>query len=186
MQRVGIIADNHSRTPDGSDVPQSVLDAFAGVDLIVHCGDAGSWGTLDRLATVAPVVAVLGGHNGQGEDQRVSGDRRVIDIAGRRVGIVHDFVAKKVFTETNPRFLPVAKDLGAAMKEFFGERVDVILYAGTHVPRIGHAAGIFWVNGGSPTIPVDRPKGSLGTVAIAEFDDALVSARIVDLGAMKT
>ena len=46
-----VIADNHSGTSDGRDVPQSVLDAFTGVDLIVHCGDAGTWGTLDRLAT---------------------------------------------------------------------------------------------------------------------------------------
>lgn len=181
MQRVGVIADNHSRTADGSDLPQSVLDAFSGVDLIVHCGDAGSWGTLDRLSTVAPVVAVLGGHNGSGDDPRVQGDRRVIDVAGRRVGIVHDLVEKHVMSETNPRFQCATGDLSAAMLAFFGEKVDVILYAGTHVPRIGHAAGIFWVNGGSPTLPVDRPKGSLGTVAISEFEDLLVSARVVDL-----
>lgn len=181
MQRIGIIADNHSRAADGTDLPDAVLKAFAGVDLIVHCGDAGSWGTLDRLGAVAPVIAVLGGHNGRGEDPRVQGDRRVVDIAGRRVGIVHDLVEKNVMTQTHPRFQCVSNDLGAVMLSFFGERVDVIFYAGTHVPRIGHAAGIFWVNGGSPTLPMDRPKGSLGTVAIAEFDDKLVSASIVHL-----
>ena len=52
MRRIGVIADNHSRTSDGADLPQPVLEAFTGVDLIVHCGDAGSWGTLDRLASV--------------------------------------------------------------------------------------------------------------------------------------
>ena len=46
MRRIGVIADNHSRTSDGADLPQPVLEAFSGVDLIVHCGDAGSWGTL--------------------------------------------------------------------------------------------------------------------------------------------
>jgi putative phosphoesterase len=179
--RVGVIADNHSRAADGSDLPQSVLDAFAGVDLIVHCGDAGSWGTLDRLATVAPVIAVLGGDNGRTADPRVHGDRYVTEIGGRRVGIVHDLVGQKVMTQTNPKFEPASPDLRAAMRAFFGEDVDVILYAGTHVPRIGQAAGIFWVNGGSATIPLGRPEGSPGTVAVADFDDAMVSARIIDL-----
>ena len=179
--RVGVIADNHSRTPDGADLPAGVLDAFAGADLIVHCGDARSWGTLDRLATVAPVVAVLGGDNGKEPDPRVSGDRRVIDVAGRRVGIVHDLVEKGAMKETNPGFVSPADDLSSAMRDFFGERVDVIFYAGTHVPRIGIAAGILWVNGGSPTLMVGRPPGSPGTVAVVDFDELIVSAKIVDL-----
>src|SRR2546428_12642907 len=86
MTRIGVIADNHSQTADGSDVPQAVLDAFAGVDLIVHCGDAGSWGTLDRLATVAPVVAVKGGHHRSSAGDRVQGQKRVVDIGGVRAG----------------------------------------------------------------------------------------------------
>src|SRR2546423_10358661 len=80
MTRIGVIADNHSRTADGADVPQAVLDAFAGVDLIVHCGDAGSWATLDRLATVAPVVGVLGGHNREKDGPRIPRKQPVIDV----------------------------------------------------------------------------------------------------------
>src|SRR5436309_8480256 len=103
VTRIGVIADNHSRATDGSDVPQAVLDAFAGVDLIVHCGDAGSWGTLDRLATVAPVVAVKGGHNGSSEDDRVLGQKRVVDVRGLRSGMVHHLVSQCSRTATNPR-----------------------------------------------------------------------------------
>lgn len=181
MQRIGVIADNHSRTADGSDVPQAVLDAFAGVDLIVHCGDAGTWGTLDRLATVAPVVGVLGGHNGSAADPRVVGDRRVIEFAGRKVGMVHDLVGRGVMRETDPAFKPLADDLVGAITSFFGERPDVILYAGTHVARIGYAGGMFWVNAGSPTLPAGQRPGSPGTVAVVTFEDDMVSARVVDL-----
>ena len=181
MQRIGIIADNHSRTPDGADVPQAVLDAFKGVDVIVHCGDAGSWGTLDRLATIAPVVGVQGGHNGQTEDARIAGEKRVIDLGGLRAGVVHDLVKQGLTTESNPRFLPVAPDLSDALERFFEEEIDVLLYAGTHVARIGQAGGVFLVNPGSPTIPLDRPKGSLGTVAIVEVDGAVASARVIEL-----
>ena len=181
MTRIGVIADNHSRTPDGSDVPQAVLDAFAGVDLIVHCGDAGSWGTLDRLETVAPVVGVLGGHNGTGDDARIQGDKRVIDVGGLRAGVVHDLVTQKITTESAPTFKPTSDDLAKALAAFFGEPIDVLLYAGTHVPRIAWASGMLLVNGGSPTLPNDRPKGSLGTVAVVEVTDGIASARIVEL-----
>ena len=181
MKRIGVIADNHSRTPDGSDVPQAVLDAFAGVDLIVHCGDSGSWGTLERLQTVAPVVGVSGGHNGEGDDARITGAKRVIELEGLRAGVVHDLVRQGLVTESTPRIVPASGDLGAGLRAFFGEPIDVLLYAGTHVPRIAYTRGILMVNGGSPTIPTDRPKGSLGTVAIVEVENRIATARIVEL-----
>ena len=179
--KIGVIADNHSRTADGADLPQQVLDAFEGVDLIVHCGDAGSWGALDRLATVAPVVGVLGGHNGDGDDTRIAGHKRVIDLDRLRAGIVHDLVKQGLTTASAPALVPVSADLGGALDRFFGEKIDVLLYAGTHVPRIGSVGGTFTVNPGSPTIPLDRPKGSLGAVAIVEVDGTQASARVVEL-----
>src|SRR5438067_10300597 len=97
---IGLIADNHSQTVDGSDVPDVVLRAFDGTDLILHLGDAGSWGTLDRLATVAPVLAVAGGHNGEGPDTRVSGLTRVERLEGLRAGMVHDLVGRGAASET--------------------------------------------------------------------------------------
>src|SRR5439155_21941049 len=155
-----------SRATDGADLPQQVLDAFAGSDLIVHCGDAGSWGTLDRLATIAPVLGVRGGHNGIGDDDRVPGEKRVIDLGGLRAGVVHDLVKQGVLAESSPRVVPAAGNLEGALDDFFGEQLDLLLYAGTHVARVGSAGRVFLVNPGSPTVPVDRPKGSLGTVAV--------------------
>ena len=179
--KIGVIADNHSGKPDGADVPQQVLDAFAGCDLIVHCGDAGSWGTFDRLETVAPVVAVLGGHNGNGDDRRIGGKKRVIDAGGLRAGVVHDLVSQGVTTESYPALKPAKGDLGSSLRAFFGEPVDLVLYAGTHVPRIASAGGILMVNGGSPTLPLDRPKGSLGAVAVVEVEGGVATARTVEL-----
>jgi len=181
MQRIGIIADNHSRAADGSDMPQAVLDAFKDVHLIVHVGDAGSWGALDRLATVAPVVGVEGGHNGETPDARIAGTKRVIDAGALRAGIVHDLVRHKLTTESNPKLAPVEPDFAASLARFFGEDIDLLLYAGTHVARIGQAGGIFLVNPGSPTLPADRPKGSLGTVAVLEVDGGIATARVIEL-----
>src|SRR5262245_28535504 len=63
-RRVGFLADTHSNKADGSDLPDPVLEAFAGVDLVVHLGDIGRKGILDRLLEVAPVLVPVGGNKG--------------------------------------------------------------------------------------------------------------------------
>ena len=69
--KIGVIADTHGCREDGSDLPEQVLDAFAGVDLIVHCGDIGNLAILDRLETVAPVLALRGEADPPTADARV-------------------------------------------------------------------------------------------------------------------
>jgi putative phosphoesterase len=179
-KRLGLIADNHSAQPDGSDVPDAVLRAFAGVDLILHLGDAGTWGTLDRLATVAPVIAVRGGHNGSADDGRVGGLTRVEMIEGLRVGMVHDLVGRGAASETLKalQFNGTPRD---ALRSLLGTDIDVLAYAGTHDPRVAWAGGMLLVNPGSPTLPAGRDKGSLGHVALIEIADGIASARVVDL-----
>jgi len=178
--RLGLIADNHSAQSDGSDLPDAVLRAFAGVDLILHLGDAGTWGTLDRLATVATVIAVRGGHNGSADDRRVGGLTRVEEIEGLRVGMVHDLVGRGAASETIKalQFNGTPRD---ALRSLLGTDIDVLAYAGTHDPRIAWADGMLLVNPGSPTLPAGREKGSLGHVAVIEIADGIASARVVDL-----
>ena len=179
-KRIGLIADNHSRTIDGSDVPDAVLRAFDGVELILHLGDAGSWGTLDRLATVAPVLAVQGGHNGAEPDARVSGPTRIEMVEGLRVGMVHDLVARGAAVET-VNALRFSGAPRGALRSLFGGDIDVLAYAGTHDPRIAWADGMLLVNPGSPTLPAGREKGTLGHVALIGIADGIASARVVDL-----
>ena len=57
-RRVGVLADTHCVSVDGGDLPDAVLDALVGCDLILHCGDITAMAVLDRLSTVAPVLAV--------------------------------------------------------------------------------------------------------------------------------
>src|SRR5215510_9734805 len=80
-RRIGLVADTHSAKSDGSDLPQAVLDALRDAELIVHLGDMGATGSLDRFATIAPVIATRGGH-AVGSDPRIASEARVIE-AGR-------------------------------------------------------------------------------------------------------
>lgn len=179
-KRLGLIADNHSRTEDGADVPEAVLRAFEGVDLVLHLGDAGTWGTLDRLATVAPVIAVLGGHNGASPDTRVGGLTRIETIEGVRIGMVHDLIGRGAASDALSalRFNGPPRQV---LRTLLGGEIDLLAYAGTHDPRIGWAEGMLLVNPGSPTLPAGREKGSLGHVALIEIADGIASARVLDL-----
>lgn len=179
-KRIGLVADNHSRSEDGADVPDAVLRAFDGVDLVMHLGDAGTWGTLDRLATVAPVIAVLGGHNGISPDLRVAGLTRVEKIEGLRVGMVHDLVGRGAAAEMRDAVVFKGRPRDA-LRTLLGGEIDLLAYAGTHDPRIAWAEGLLLVNPGSPTLPAGRAKGSLGHVALVEIAEGIASARVVDL-----
>lgn len=54
MKTIGVISDTHGLLRD------EALDALEGSDLILHAGDVGEGAILERLAAVAPVVAVHG------------------------------------------------------------------------------------------------------------------------------
>jgi len=51
---VGVISDTHGL------LRETALEALAGSGLIIHAGDIGKPGILERLQTIAPVVAVKG------------------------------------------------------------------------------------------------------------------------------
>src|SRR5919198_2166166 len=102
-RRIGFLSDDHNANEDGSDLPAEVLAAFDGVDLIVHLGHMGmrdmfARGPLDRLASVAPVLAVRDQSTAPdgtkiitpAEGERVKGLTRVINVGGLRIGAVHN------------------------------------------------------------------------------------------------
>jgi uncharacterized protein len=56
--RLGVISDTHGL------LRPEVLEAFAGVDHILHAGDVGNPGILTKLQALAPVTAVYGNTDG--------------------------------------------------------------------------------------------------------------------------
>jgi uncharacterized protein len=82
--RVGVVSDTHC--PEFLErLPVTIAKHLAGVDLILHAGDVGSLDTLEELARIAPVEAVRGDHD---RDLDLP-ERRVVEVAGKRIGIVH-------------------------------------------------------------------------------------------------
>jgi putative phosphoesterase len=186
IRRIGFLADTHSNKADGSDLPQQALDAFAGVDLIVHLGDIGRKGILDRLGEVAPVLVPSGDGKGYvpagalGEAEPV----KVVDASGVRVGIV--------FNVANPDKKLSLNEMGAVefpdvpldwlLNRRFGGPVDVVAFGGTHRQLEQQHEGVLFINPGSPTLPSDRrDDNDLGSVAVLDLSGGAPKVELLRL-----
>ncbi len=72
----------------GRYLPAEIFTAFAGVDMILHAGDIMEWSVIRELSTLAPVEAVYGNMDYPEIRQRLAG-RRIIEMGGMRIGLIH-------------------------------------------------------------------------------------------------
>ena len=159
-RRVGVLADTHCVSSDGSDLPDAVLEAFYGCDLILHCGDVSSLGVLDRLATLAPVLSVRTAIDPPADGVRLHEGPLLVRAGHTLIGMATD--------------LPDLIDPSV----LFGTDVDIALSGTSHVPNVARAGATLLVNPGSPTIPL---SGSGPTVATIDLDGPRSAVHIVHL-----
>ena len=179
--RAGLISDTHAPAM-GKVPPVEVARAFEGVDLILHAGDVYTSECLDWLEQIAPVLAVEVPPAPCVGDPRV-GYKRVLDVVGRPLGLVHELIIIGYGFEVVPGIIErqVGDDtsLDERLQTFFGKRVETVVFGDTHVPMVERRQGILFVNPGSPTLPWQRRQ--LGTVGILEADGDGHEAWIVHL-----
>jgi putative phosphoesterase len=175
-RRVGFLADTHSAKADGSDLPDPVLDAFAGVDLVVHLGDIGRKAILDRLLAVAPVWVPVGGNKGYIPWQSGGADEtappvRAFESGGAVVGLTFNLAQPdKQIVVDEPLSFPDEPPLAALLKRRFGRPVDVVAFGGTHVQAEQRHGGVLFFNPGSPNLPM--PSGPAGVAVLDLTGDA--------------
>ncbi len=180
--RIGIVSDTHSLQQDASDMPQQVLDAFRGVDLIIHCGDLDTLGVLDRLETVAPVCAVRGYPDPYEEGERLADVTRVVEAEGLSIGVIHDIAWPGIRVRLESFFEFPDRPFDDVMTSKFGKPVQVIAFGDTHEEMVAYYKGVLMVNPGSPTKPgLRHGPGELGTVAIMEIRRAVAAVELVKL-----
>lgn len=174
--RIGVAADLHRSADDGSDLPAPLIDLFSTVDLIALCGDIGVAGTVDRLAKLAPVVAVrnpASPDDGGGRAPRIAAVVRPAE-AGLSFGLT--FSLRGALSIDEGRIVATGAGVRAAVEVQFDTAVDVVLFGSTHAPLVAHAEGIFFVNPGSPTFAERR------TAAVLEAESGICQVDIVDVG----
>ena len=132
--RIAVVADSHSAPH-----PRCLEHlAAAKPDRILHAGDIGNLQVLDRLATVAPVLAVRGNIDGHREDIP---DVRVLDVA--HDGATLATLLLLHIAVNGPKLRADAWRLA--------EKVDasVVVCGHSHVPFVGRDRGRVMFNPGS-------------------------------------
>ncbi|HLF18166.1 MAG TPA: metallophosphoesterase family protein [Candidatus Omnitrophota bacterium] len=157
--KIGVIADTHSL-----DIPKEVLEAFKGVDLIIHAGDFCSLKDAEVLKKIKELKAV----HGNMDDHEVRKEfpiRQVIDCAGVKIGLAHGHGAS-------------SHALAFVRKEFEKDKVDAVIFGHSHQPMNETIDGVLYFNPGSPNDKVHAPYNSYG---LLEIKDGNVKAKIIKL-----
>jgi putative phosphoesterase len=167
---VVVLADTHVRSSSGDGrrpgrpIPEAVWKAVAGAGAILHAGDLLDAGVLRLLRQHAPVHAVLGNN-----DLSLAGilpSTVVVDIAGVRIGIVHDSGATAGRAARLRRRFPDA---------------DVVVFGHSHAPVNEEGLdGQLLFNPGSPTQRRAQPVCSYGELRLA--GGSVLDHRIIPLG----
>lgn len=144
MNTIGVLSDTHM-PKKGKVLPSIVIEHFQGVDHIVHAGDLTAPFVIAELEKLAPVTAVAGNIDPP-ELAELLGWKKIMEFAGKRIGITHGHLGKGKSTPER------------AWNTFIGERVDVILFGHSHIPCVEKRDDIWLINPGSVTDKRRQPQ----------------------------
>ena len=148
--RVLVLADTHLRD-DLSKLPADVWDHVEDVDVILHAGDVVTGDLLDALRGRRPVHAVLGNN-----DTALVGalpDRLELELAGVRIGMVHDSGARTGRERRVRRWFPDARLV------VFGHSHEPVDAVGVEGQRL--------FNPGSAVLRRRQPRRTVGRLELA-------------------
>ena len=161
--RVVVLADTHLRRGSSRRLPAPVLTEVGQADAVLHAGDIVTGDVLDHLGELAPTHAVLG--NNDAELVGSLPERLVLELAGVRVGMIHD---------SGPR-----KGREARLRRAF-PGADLVVFGHSHIPW--NAAGLdgqWLLNPGSPTQRRSQPVPTFASVDLV--DGEIVALRLIEV-----
>ena len=155
--RIGLLSDTHVPEAERA-LPPEVVEAFRGVDLILHAGDIYLPSVLDDLQRVAPVLAARGDddYGSTLTDERVK-DKHVLKLEGKTLWLVHQ----------RPYYLmsPWWQDKVTSGQD---NSPDIVVFGHEHRTDVQQIDGILFVSPGSPTfLHYLRGPGTIGMLDIS-------------------
>jgi uncharacterized protein len=160
--RILVTSDTHVGSARRRDLPDALLQQAAEADAILHGGDLTDPEILLELGAYAPVYTVRGNC-----DPLVPGlpQRRVVELAGTLIGMVHDPGPEVGRRERLRSWFPGCR---------------VVVFGHTHMPVCDDRAGLLLLNPGSPTERRRAPVRSFAQLDLGV--DGVPDAHIVELG----
>jgi len=152
MIRIGVISDTHISSKK-DELPAKVVEAFKGVDMIIHAGDILDQSVLEKLKKLCGNVKAVAGNMDHAEMKEKLPEKEIVAIGRHRIGIAHGYGHPAGLT-------------GMLEKAFKGDGVDVIVFGHSHVPLNEKIGKILFFNPGSPTDKLFAPFNSCGILEV--------------------
>ncbi|HOW42719.1 MAG TPA: metallophosphoesterase family protein [Candidatus Omnitrophota bacterium] len=161
--KIGVLSDTH--IPDrGKDLPRKVIEAFKGVDMIIHAGDLVDLSVVDALSKLCANVKAVSGNMDPGEIRQRFPAKLVIPVGKFKIGVMHGWG-------------PPNKLEDVIEEAFRHDPVDVIIFGHSHQAIQKQKGKVLFFNPGSPTDTVFAPFNSCGILEINET----IEARLIKL-----
>jgi len=138
---IGVISDTHGL------LRPEALTALAGVEHILHAGDVGDSAILEALAEIAPVTAIRGNVDTEGECADLP-ETEAVMLGGRLFYMVHAIEDMDIS--------PIAAGVG------------VVVYGHSHVARVEQRGDVLYLNPGSAGPKRFKLEVTLALVTISE------------------
>jgi putative phosphoesterase len=151
--RVVIVSDTH--IPRRAKLlPAALMKGLKKADVILHAGDWVDLSVYRELSRFAPVYGVAGNCDPP-KVRKAFGARRILELEGWRIGIVHGD-GQKGTTQNR------------ALAAFEGEKTDLIIFGHSHLPYKARYGRTLLFNPGSPTDRRRNPLYSYGVASLGE------------------
>jgi uncharacterized protein len=143
-------------------LPGECLRRLETAELILHVGDFVRAAVLEELGRLAPVEGVAGNMD-EPALMELLPERRVVGVAGARIGMVHV-----------PG--PAAGRAARLAAAFPG--CDAVIYGHTHIPDLSRVGDVWVVNPGSPT---ERRGAPAHSMLVLDIDAGEIRPELVTL-----
>jgi putative phosphoesterase len=158
MTRIIAMSDTHLN----NGLPENLVELIKGADLLLHAGDFVTREIYNSLADLGQIEAVRGNADPP-ELKRLLPERKVIEVEGVRIGLVH-----RASHSLGPGAGLLAREMNA----------DVLVFGHLHKPLVEHVNKLL-ICPGSPILPRMSPP----TVAEIEINSGVIKGSIIPLGA---
>lgn len=164
MIRVGVLSDTHLQgfSQGGQVMERLVARYFRDAEVILHAGDLVDPDVLLGLGD-RTLYRVRGNLD---PPQRGVPQRRIVELGGYRIGLIHGWGAPQGLAEK-------------VLREFRGEALDCLVFGHSHLPCCEVHDGLLLFNPGSPTDRREAPWHSVGTLELG----ATIEGRIINIDA---
>ena len=168
--RVGLLSDTHIPQV-AKELPPELMEAFRGVDLILHAGDIYVPSVLDNLERIAPVLAARGDDDYADTliDERVK-EKHILELEGQTLWLIHE----RPDSAMSPYRL--SSWWQSRLSPGQDKSPDIVVFGHEHRTVVQHVDGILFVNPGSPTF-LNYCRG-LGTIGILDINSGEADVRI--------